>query len=117
MQRSMSMAKVLGEHGQAGSGGQREHTLYVPAQVHKLPLALHLLQSAQAELSESHHRLDDPEHRLGRAFTQRVARSALGSFEAVTHADERISVVGQGRRLLMPLARVRMMCLTSRGDE
>src|SRR5208282_5629318 len=52
---------------------------------HQAPLAAHLVEAAQQELAEPKHRLDDPEHRLGRLLAQGVALLALFRLETMAH--------------------------------
>ena len=59
-----------------GSGGlQGEHPLHVPGQGDQAPFPFDLVEAAQVELSESHHRLDDAEHRFRRLLVVRRAGS------------------------------------------
>jgi hypothetical protein len=45
-----------------------EQALHVPGHGHKTPFAANLVDSAQQELPEAHHRFDDAEYRLGSLF-------------------------------------------------
>jgi hypothetical protein len=49
-------------------GAKGEQALHVPGHGHKTPFAANLVDSAQQELPETHHRFDDAEHRLGNLF-------------------------------------------------
>ena len=53
-------------------GDQGEHSLHIPGQGHPIPLALDLVETAERELTETHHRLDDAEHRVGGLLPERV---------------------------------------------
>ena len=74
-------------------GLQGKHPLQIPAHRHQAPLAPSVCQSSQLKLSESHHRFDDPEDRLGRLLAQgvtRVARRGLRAIPQLLHRRCRV---------------------------
>jgi hypothetical protein len=57
----------------AASGGtDGEHPLHIPGHSHEAPLAAHLVEPAERELTESERRFDDAEHRFRSLFAQGV---------------------------------------------
>src|ERR1019366_10412303 len=55
---------------------ERIHPLDVPGHCNEAPLAADIVEPAQQELAESHHRFDDPEHRFRGLFAQSVEFSS-----------------------------------------
>ncbi len=53
-----------------------EYPLQIPGRGHEAPLAAHVFEPAQRELTESERGFDDAEYRFGRLFAQGVERSA-----------------------------------------
>ena len=79
-------AKVSGRHGRGlgevsarsrSAGAEREHPLDVPGHGDEAPLAADIVEPAQQELAESHHRFDDAEHRFRGLLAQGVELLAL----------------------------------------
>src|ERR1700733_15486608 len=52
------------------AGAERIHPLDVPGHCNEAPLAADIVEPAQQELAESHHRFDDAEHRFRSLFAQ-----------------------------------------------
>ena len=64
---------------------QYGHALQIPRQTNQRPFVLDVLQSAQQELAESHHRLDDAEHGFDGLLAQGIERQAGLRFQLVRH--------------------------------
>ena len=62
----------------SGSRPQGKHPFHVPGQGHQSPLALDVIEPAQQELAESHHRFDDAKHRFRGLLAQSVEFFAFG---------------------------------------
>ena len=61
------------------AAGESKHALDVPGHGDEGPLAFDLVETAQQELPEAHHRLDDAEHRFGGLLAQAVGSSLSDS--------------------------------------
>ncbi len=75
-----------------------EHPLHVPGQGHQVPLAFHLFEAAQVELSETHDRLDDAEHRFRGLLAQGIGLPTLGRGQSVHHRLRRSRILRRRRR-------------------
>lgn len=64
---------------------QYGHAFQVPRQANQRPLMASVGKPAQHELAESHHRLDDPEHRFDRLLAQRVGSTTVACAQPVLH--------------------------------
>ena len=78
------------------AGLHREHALDVPTQADQIPFAFDVFQSSKQTLPISHHRFDDPKHRLGGLFSQPVELSAPRGFQPMRHLLQRCRRVGWG---------------------
>jgi len=67
------------------SCSQYRHSFDIPSHRYQRPLPTHRLKTAQQELPEVHHRLDDAEHRLDCLLAKRVERPPLARLEPVLH--------------------------------
>ena len=54
------------------TGRQRKHPLDVPGHGDEVPLATDVVEPAQQELAESHHRFDDAEYRFRGLLAQTI---------------------------------------------
>jgi len=68
-----------------GFRAQHGHAFEVPRQAHQRPFVAHVLQPAQQELAELHHRLDDAEHRLHRLLAWCVGGAPTLGLERVLY--------------------------------
>ena len=66
---------------------QNGHVFHIPCQTHQTPLTAHrhLCQSAQQELPEAHHRLDDADHRFDGLLAQGIGRTTCLCVQPVGH--------------------------------
>ena len=72
------------------------HPLDVPGHSNQAPLAADAIEPAQQELSESHYRFDDAEHRLWGLLAQTVELFALRCPQTPTHGFDRHRVFRTG---------------------
>src|SRR6267378_8174600 len=102
----------------AGSAGaERKHPLHVPGHCNEAPLTADIVEPAQQELTESHHRFDDPEHRFRGLFAQGVEFFALWCPQTVGHGLDGRRVFRRRRRSGKPLAQGLMMWLTAECNQ
>lgn len=66
----------------------------IKSQTDQTPFALCSLHPTQRELTEAQDLLDDPDHRLDRAFACPVDRLAQGCLELVRHFHLRACIIG-----------------------
>src|SRR6185436_1610847 len=88
---------------------QDKHPLQVPGHGHEVPLAANLIESAEQELAESQHGLDDAEHRFRGVLALGVELPALKRLQAVGHGLDRCRIVRYGWRLGKALAQGGML--------
>src|SRR6202158_1918604 len=75
------------------------HSLQVPRQTDQAPFTAHAVHSAQQELPEFHDVLDQSEHRLDRAFAQRIQLAPASGLQAMAHGRQRRRLTLQWGRL------------------
>lgn len=80
------------------TGAQREHAPGIPAHRHEIPFAFDVVEPAQQERAEPHHRVDDAEEGLRRLAAQRVELSTPGVFSR--YAIWRITLAESGGGVL-----------------
>ena len=80
------------------AGAEREHPLDVPCHRNEAPLAADVVEPAQQELAESHHRFDDPEHRFRGLFAQGVEFFALRCPQTVGHGLGGVELANRSRQ-------------------
>src|ERR1700691_5325439 len=85
-------------HRERSAKAERMHPLDVPGYGDEAPLAVDVIESAQLELAESHHRFDDAEHRFGDLLAQPIEFFAVRRLETPSHGFDRCRVVGRRRR-------------------
>jgi hypothetical protein len=69
----------------ASSGGvEDEHPFDVPGHSHEAPLAAHLVEPAERELTESEHRFDDAKHRFRGLFAESIDLPAVKTHPIMT---------------------------------
>lgn len=96
---------------------QYGHALEVPRQANQGPFGAHIIEAAQQELTEAHHRFDDSEHRLHGLFAQRIRSPARTALESVLHLFDLTGRRLERRGLLEPTAPVRMVHLAPHRDQ
>ena len=93
-------------------------TLEIEGQTDQAPLASGGQFTAQGELAEAQHLLDDADHRFDGAFARPIDRFAQRRLELVGHLDQGARVlgrrIGQRRETLLPTG---MMGITARRDR
>jgi hypothetical protein len=82
----------------ASGGRQGVHSLHVPRHGDEAPLTLDVLQPTQQELTEAHHRFDDPEHRFGCLFAQPLQLLASRRLQSMCHLLNRTRRLRRGFR-------------------
>src|ERR1700674_3523381 len=65
------------------------HSLHVPRQTDQTPFTPRAVHSAQQKLPEFHDLLDQSEHRLDRAFAQRIQLAPASGLQAMAHGRQR----------------------------
>src|SRR3990172_11018268 len=73
------------------------HPFDVPCHGYQRPLASHRCQATQQELPETHHRLDDAEHRLHRLLAQAIEFASLECFEPLLHPVHKTGTLSHSR--------------------
>src|SRR5206468_12281890 len=78
-----------------GSSGQfhRVHALEIPCNGDQVPFMSNMFESANQELAELHHVLDDAEHWFDCLFAQGIVSAAASSLQAMRHGRKRIGIV------------------------
>ena len=93
------------------------HSLQVPRQTDQTPFAAGARHSAQRELAEFHHVLDQAEHRLDGALAQCVQLATASRFQPMAHSLQ-CSRLALKRRWLGPAFKQRwMMLLSAQRDQ
>ena len=62
------------------------HAFQIPGHTDQAPFPADRVLASQQELTKTHHRFNDAEHRLHRLFTQGVEAAPRFSLELVRHA-------------------------------
>src|SRR5450759_4752888 len=88
---------------------QYRHSLDIPCHRDQRPLSLHGRQATQQELPETHHRLDDAEHRFHRLLAQSVELAPFSRLEPMLHPVYCAGRLVQRRRLSESVLPVRVM--------
>src|ERR1700686_725716 len=96
------------EYRKRSAEAERVHPLDVPSHGDEAPLAADTIEPAQQKLTESHHRFDDAEPRLGRLLAQTIEFLSLRGAQTPRHGFDRGRVF---RRRGKPLAPGLMMGL------
>src|ERR1700693_3769843 len=91
------------------SRGEGVYSLHVPRQTHQTPFTARAVHSAQQELPEFHDVLDQSEHRLDRAFAQRIQLAPASRLQPMPHGRQRRRLTVQWRRLGEAIERRTMM--------
>src|SRR5258708_37121336 len=74
----------------AASGGrQGVHPLHVPGHRGEAPLTLDLVKATQEDLTQTHPRFDDADHRFRNLLAQGLELLAFGRLPALAHARHR----------------------------
>ena len=100
------------------AGCQLVQPFQVPSQTYQAPLTRSRSQTAQRELPESQHFLDDADHRLDRRLTQAVDGFANLSLKLVGHLDYQARIMRRWfGRLSKTLTPALVVWLTPRSDK
>src|SRR5215831_6084653 len=83
-------------HRKRSAEAERMHPLDVPGHSNQAPLAADAIEPAQQELSESHYRFDDAEHRLWGLLAQTVELFALRCPQTPGQASTGVGFSGAG---------------------
>src|ERR1700686_1224140 len=93
------------------------HSLHVPRQTDQTPFTPRAVHSAQQKLPEFHDLLDQSEHRLDRAFAQRIQLTPASGLQAMAHGRQRRRLTWQWRRLGEAIERRAMMGFAAERDQ
>src|SRR5258708_35119466 len=87
----------------ASGGRQGVHSLHVPRHRDEAPLTLDIVQPTQQELTEAHHRFDDPEHRFRGLLAQGIELLAFRRLQTVAHGFDYRRALRRRRCFGIPL--------------
>src|SRR6202158_3883550 len=79
------------------AAAEHKHSLDVPGHGDEAPLAANLVEAAQQELAESHHRFDDAKHRFRGLLARTIDFFALRCPQTPSHDFERCRIFRRRR--------------------